>query len=149
MKYREKLLELIFDDDENAMMEWITAQPIIDQPNIFRALKELSEEAAAENGDDVNEIVKGFDTFDEKINLYEEAVLDEKLAEATYVMALEEQEKAMQEMDKTTIGIREYVMDCVVNNEENADAMRELAKKIMQLEKDSGTYDAKNWIRIL
>ena len=149
MKYREKLLELIFDDDENAMMEWITAQPIIDQPNIFRALKELSEEAAAENGDDVNEMVKGFDTFDEKINLYEEAVLDEKLAEATYVMALEEQEKAMQEMDKTTIGIREYVMDCVVNNEENADAMRELAKKIMQLEKDSGTYDAKNWIRIL
>lgn len=149
MKYREKLLELIFDDDENAMMEWITAQPIIDQPDIFRALKELSEEAAAENGDDVNEMVKGFDTFDEKINLYEEAVLDEKLAEATYVMALEEQEKAMQEMDKTTIGIREYVMDCVVNNEENADAMRELAEKIMQLEKDSGTYDAKNWIRIL
>lgn len=149
MKYREKLLELIFDDDENAMMEWITAQPIIDQPDIFRALKELSEEAAAENGDDVNEMVKGFDTFDEKINLYEEAVLDEKLAEATYVMALEEQEKAMQEMDKTTIGIREYVMDCVVNNEENANAMRELAEKIMQLEKDSGTYDAKNWIRIL
>ena len=149
MNYREKLLELIFDDDENAMMDWIAAQPIIDQPDIFRALKELGEEAAAENGDAINETVEGFASFDEKIDLYEDKILDEKLAEANYVMALEEQEKAMQEMDKTTTGVREYVMDCIVNNEDNADAMRDLAEKIMQLEKDSGIYDAKNWSRIL
>lgn len=149
MNYREKLLELIFDDDENAMMDWIAAQPVIDQPDIFRALKELGEEAAAENGDDVNEVVEGFTSFDERIDLYEDKILDEKLAEANYIMALEEQDKAMQEMDKATTGIREYVMDCIVNNEDNADAMRELAEKIMQLEKDNGTYDAKNWSRIV
>lgn len=149
MKYREKLLELIFDDNEDAMIDWISAQPLIDQPDIFRELKELSEEAAAENGDDINKLVAGFDTFDKRIDLYEDKILDEKLAEANYVMVLEEQEKAMQEIDKTTTGIREYVMDCIVNNEDNAVAMRELSEKIMQLEKDSGTFDPKNWSRIL
>lgn len=149
MKYREKLLALIFDDDDNAMMEWISAQPIIEQPDIFRELKAIGEEAAAENGDDIHEMVEGFDKFDERIDLYEDAVLDEKLAEANLVMAQQELDKTMQEMDEAVAGVREYVMDCIVNNEDNAEAMKELAEKMMQSEKDNDIFDSKNWSRIL
>ncbi|WP_264520516.1 hypothetical protein [Flavobacterium sp. N1994] len=149
MKYRKKLLELIFDENENAMLEWLEAQPILEQPDILRELKELSEEIANENGDDISEMVEGYDTFDEKIDLYEDAVLDEKQAEANLVMAQEELDKKMLEIDEAVIGVREYIMDCIVNNEDNADAMRELAEKIMQSEKDNDIFDPKNWSRIL
>lgn len=149
MKYREKLLELIFDDNDNAMIEWIEAQPILEQPDIFRELKAISEEAAEENGDDINEMVEGFDKFDERIDLYEDAVLDEKLAEANLVMAQQELDKTMQEMDEAVAGVREYVMDCILNNEANAEAMKELAEKMMQSEKDNDIFDPKNWSRII
>lgn len=149
MKYREKLLELIFDDNENAMMEWIEAQPILEQPDIFRELKAIGEEAAAENGDDINEMVEGFKKFDELIDHYEDTVLDEKLAEAQVVMAEQDLDKTFQEMDESIAGVREYIMNCIVNNEDNADAMRELAKKMMQSENDHDLYDPKNWSRIL
>lgn len=149
MKYREKLLELIFDDNDNAIIVWLEAQPILEQPDILRELKALSEEMSEENGDDIYEMVEGFDKFDQGINLYEEAILDEKLAEANLVMAQQDLDKKMQEIDEAVIGVREYVMDCIVNNEYNADAMRELAEKIMQSEKDNDIFDPKNWSRIL
>ena len=149
MKYREKLLELIFDDNENAMMDWIAAQPIIEQPDIFRELKALSEEVAAEDGNDINEMVEGFDKFDERIDLYEDKILDEKLAEANLIMAQEDLDKTMLEIDKSVDGVRNYVMDCIVNNEENAEAMKELAEKLMQSEKDNEMFDPKNWSRII
>ena len=149
MKYREQLLELIFDDDENAMMNWIESMPLLEQPDIFRELKAISEEAAAENGDDINEMVENFDKFDEKIDLYEDKILDEKLAEANLVMAQQELDKKMLEMDETVSGVREYIMDCIVNNEENAEAMKELAEKLMQSEKEHEIFDPNNWSRIL
>lgn len=149
MKYREKLLELIFDDNENAMMEWIAAQPIIEQRDIFRELKALSEEVAAEDGNDINEMVEGFDKFDERIDLYEDKILDEKLAEANLIMAQEDLDKTMLEIDKSVDGVKNYGMDCIVNNEENAEAMKELAEKLMQSEKDNEMFDPKNWSRII
>lgn len=149
MNYREKLLELIVDDDANALRVWIQSQPLLEQPDIFRELKGLTQEAALENGDDLSDIVPGFYHIDEKINGYEEAILDEKLAEANLVMAQQDADKTMHEIEQTVAGVREYVMDCIVNNEDNAEAMRELSQKIMQSEKDHGIFDPQNWSRIL
>jgi hypothetical protein len=149
MKYREKLLELIFDDNDDALIAYIEAQPLLDQADIMREFKELTEEMVKENGDDIYEIVEDFDQFDKRIDLFEDAILDEKLAEANLIMAQEELDKKMLEMDEVVAGVRGYVMDCIVNNEENAEAMKELAEKLMQSEKDNGIFDPKNWSRIL
>jgi len=143
MKYREKLLELIFDD--NALIEYIEAQPLLDQADIMREFKEL----ANKNSVNINEILEDFDQFDKRIDLFEDAILDEKLAEANLIMAQEELDKKMLEMDEVVAGVRGYVMDCIVNNEENAEAMKELAEKLMQSEKDDGIFDPTNWSRIL
>ena len=131
------------------MTDWITAQPIIDHADIFRELKTITEEAAAENSDNINDIITNFDKFGDKIDEYEDQVLDEKLAEANYVIALEEQEKVFAEMDEKLVGVRRYIMNCIINNEENAEAMLEMAKKLIQSEIDNNLFVRENWADIL
>ena len=64
-------------------------------------------------------------------------------------MAQQELDKEMLEVDEAVSGVREYVMDCIVNNDDNADAMRELAAKMIQSEKENDIFDPNNWSRIL
>ena len=149
MKYKDQILKLILDGDDDDMINWILAQPLLEQPDIFRELKAIAQEAALENGDDINDLVKGFDQFDGKIDNYEDTILDEKLAEAQLQIALDEQEKAMMAIAEATEGTRQYVIECIVTNAENAAAMRELANQMMSLEKDAGTYLEENWKEIL
>ena len=148
MTYRAQLIDLILDENENAMMDWILSQPLIEQPDIFRELKELAEELALENGDDINEEVDGFDSFGTQIDNYQEIILDEKLAEANYIMALADQEKAANEIDEAIDGIRDHVIECIVTNAPNAADMREVAKQMIKLEIDAGTYKTENWSAI-
>ena len=149
MKYREQLIDLILDENDDAMMDWILSQPLMEQPDIFRELKQIAEEAALENGDDINEVVNGFENFDTNIENYQERILDEKLAEVQYNMALENQEKTFEEMDKTFEGTRTYIIECITTNAPNAAEMQELAEKIIKLEMESGIYKAENWSAIL
>lgn len=148
MKYREQLIDLILDENDDAMMDWILKQPLMDQTDIFRELKELAEEIAIENGDDINQVVDGFDNFENLIAKDQEAILDIKLAEANYIMALENQEKALDEIINSFEGTREYVIECIVTNAPNASEMIELALKMLKLEVDSGTYNPENWSAI-
>lgn len=145
MKYKEKLLDLILHATDDELIQWIESQPLIEQSDIFRELKEIAEDAAAEVGDDVNEEIAGFESFSAQIDHYEEIILDEKLAEANLVMATEEQEKAMAEMTRRMDGIRNYIIDCIVTNAPNAKDMLEAAKGIIELEKKNGFYEPENW----
>ena len=90
-----------------------------------------------------------FRNIDEYISNYEEAILTEKLAEANLVMAQQDLDKQMQELDETVAGVRRYVIDCIINNEENAEAMKELAQKLIAGEKENDVYDQNNWKEIL
>lgn len=145
MNYREKLMELIMDDDEDKMMAWIESQPLIEQPDIFRELKLIAEEAAALAGDNVLEEIEGFENFDNQINNYEEAILTEKLAEVNLNMALDEQEKVMTEMFERVAMMKEYVIECIVNDEPNANEMRQLVEHIIVFEKGAEIYDPETW----
>lgn len=147
MKYGEQLLKLILDGDDDDMMDWILQQPLLDQPEILRDLKQLVEELAKDG--DEEETAKLLERLEVGIDEYEEKILDEKLAEAQYLMALEQQEKAMKQIDEATAGVRAYVIECIVTDAPNAKEMRELAEKLMELEKDVGTFDAINWKEIL
>ncbi len=75
--------------------------------------------------------------------------MTEKLAEANLVMAQQDLDKQMQELDETVAGVRRYVIDCIINNEENAEAMKELAQKLIAGEKENDVYDKNNWKEIL
>ena len=143
MKYSQQLLDFILNsEDETAIMDWIESQPLLDQPDILRELKKLAEEHG------VGLRIVDAEDFAQRIDAYEEGILDVKLAEAKYVMSVEAMEKASREMFKKVAGIREYVIKCIVTNAPNANEMRDLMKHVIQFEKDCDVYDPENWKRV-
>lgn len=139
MQYREILLDLILNQSEEAYNEWLMKQDPLDQVEIFKELKLLAEEGDIPLPEELKH------EFEAKLEEYQEAVLDEKVAELKLEMAEDELEKQMAVMDETVLQMRAYVIECIVTNAPNADAMRLLAEKIMEYEKGAGTYDAANW----
>ena len=59
------------------------------------------------------------------IEKYEDKILKEKRYEANLVMAQQDLDKALKDMDEARVGIRRYLMDCIINKEDNATAMLE------------------------
>jgi hypothetical protein len=148
MQYKEQLLNYLQNESNEALLEWIQSHSELDQVDILREMKILAREKAIEDSDDeeeANEIIEEFKDIDKKIDDIEDSFLEEKLAEIKLDMAEDQLEKSMQEMFKMVEGMREYVIECIVTNAANADAMRELAKVIVKFEIDSGTYDPENW----
>ena len=145
-KYTEKIFYYLEGDSpDEEMMEWVEQQPLIDQPDILREFKSLVQEHLAKNG----VFDYDFEDIDEQIEIYEEAILTEKLAEANLVMEQQKLDKSMEELNETVAGVRKYVIDCIINNEENAEAMKELAQKLIAGEKENDVYDENNWKEIL
>ena len=147
MKYKKKLLEIVFDKNEKALPDWLFAQPLLEQVDILKEFKQMTFQNMFKSQDfSISETLKEFTT---KIEEYEIAVLVELEAESAYNKAQEDLDKTMLEIDKRVDGVRNYVIDCIVNNEENAEPMKELAEKLMQSEKDNEMFDPKNWSRII
>ncbi len=148
MNYRNTLLGFIEDGADQEMMAWIETQPLLDQLDILRELKDIFLEMA-EDRDISEEDKKDIHAFEAAIDEYQEKILDEKLAKLNYDMAVDRMEQASKEMEERVNGIREYVIECIVTNADNAEDMKKLAADIIELEKESGTYDAANWKAIL
>ncbi|MBC7642559.1 MAG: hypothetical protein H7174_09525 [Flavobacterium sp.] len=74
MKYRQKLLEFIFNDDlhEDALMDWIASMPLLEQPDILREFEVLVKELAAQEGRDITKEVPDFNDFNEFVARYED-----------------------------------------------------------------------------
>lgn len=133
------------DISDEAFMQWIKQQPLLDQPDILREFKTLVTAHFNEKGI----FDYDFEDMDEEIADYEDKILDEKLAEAQLVMAMQEQENQVKIGYETVAGVREYIIKCIINNEPNAEAMQELAAIVIAAEKDSGVFDENNWQAIL
>ena len=147
MKYKKKLLEIVFDKNEKALPDWLFAQPLLEQVDILKEFKQMTFQNMFKSQDfSISETLKEFTT---KIEEYEIAVLVELEAESAYNKALEEQAIAMQEMEKAVQGSKQYVINCIVNKESNAEEMKGLAQKIIALEKEQGIYNAEFWAVIV
>ena len=145
-KYTEKIFFYLEGDSEDyEMMEWVEQQPLIDQPDILREFKTLVSEKLAKNG--ITDF--DFEDLDNQIADYEEAILNEKFAEANVVMAQQDLDKQMIILDETFDGVRKYIVNCIVNNEKNAEEMKIFAQRIIEGEKNTGVYIEENWKEIL
>jgi hypothetical protein len=143
MQYKQKLFELIFDEDENALINFIVSHSVLDQVDILNEYKELVQELMDEFEDDSqNELLQ---LMSYKIEAYQEAYLNEKLAQLQYEMAVEERDKLVEEMWTKIEGIRLYLKECIQTNAPNANEMKKLAKEMIEIEKKDGYYDPKNW----
>lgn len=143
MLYYQKIKELIDDENENALADWINNQPLTEQLTITQTIKEvLQDMLAGANTVDKNILQQQLDTF---TGTYTDAVLDEHLALEKYKAAIDARDKAMAEIDETTAGVRAYIIECITTNAPNAQAMKELAMKIIESEKEHGLFDPLNW----
>jgi hypothetical protein len=124
----------------------MNAQPELDQPDILRALNSLLLENFDIKTDVDREEVLGI--IDEKIQEFEESILDKKLHKSLFKMEMEERIT-----DEETFGYyldftRQEVITRIVSNPENQENW-DIAHKIIQMEKDSGFYNPDNWKAII
>lgn len=145
MKYREKLLKLINEGTVQEFQQWLISQPELDQPAIMRELKQLGDLPPEEGGGNILDNIEGFKAYDNVMDTYEDAILDQKLAKQQAIMAEEELVKLVQQMRKTHPNLREYIIESILKNEPNARLLRSLAKKIIELEKIDNSYNPENW----
>jgi hypothetical protein len=143
LKFKENIKSYLGENEQDAdLMGWINAQPVLDQPDILRALTSLMIENFNIKPDlDREEVLA---TIDEKIQDLEESILDNKLHESLFKMEMEERIT-----DEETFGYyldftRQEVITRIVSNPENQENW-DIAHKIIQMEKDSGFYNPDNW----
>ncbi len=152
MKYREKILEIIsnnnFDNKQDALSEWLETIPLLEQTDILREIEGMLKEIADEKGINLEGIIN-LEDFNSLVDEIEEAVLEEKLYEAKLSMAEDDEEIERIEREHFRVVVRKYLMDRIINEEEDADDLLAVTKKIILVEKENGRYDPENWSRIL
>jgi len=152
MKYREKILEIIsnnnFHNSQDALSEWLETIPLLEQTDILREIEGMLKEIADEKGINLEGIIN-LEDFNSLVDEIEEAVLEEKLYEAKLSMAEDDEEIERIEREHFRVVVRKYLMDRIINEEEDADDLLEVVKEIIVVEKESGRFDPENWSRIL
>ncbi|RTZ04608.1 hypothetical protein EKL98_08645 [Flavobacterium bomense] len=147
LKFKENIISYLGENEQDAdLMSWMNAQPVLDRPDILRALNSLLLENFDIKPDLDREEVLAI--VDEKIQEFEESILDNKLHESLFKMEME-----ARITDEETFGYyldftRQEVKTRIVSNPENQENW-DLAHKIIQMEKDSGFYNPDNWKAII
>ncbi len=147
LKFKEKIISYLGENEQDAdLMSWMNAQPELDRPDVLRALNSLLLENFDIKPDLDREEVLAI--VDEKIQEFEESILNKKLHESLFKMEIEERIT-----DEETFGYyldftRQEVITRIVSNPENQENW-DLAHKIIQMEKDSGFYNPDNWKSII
>lgn len=143
MQYKEKLLGYIYDNNTDSLFEWILAQPVLEQVDILRQFKQIVQEMLANiNDDSQNELLL---QLDKKIDEYQETYLDEQVLALKHQILVDDRDKMMEDMWDRIAGIRLYLKECIETNAPNATQMKEMAKGMIELEKNGGYYDPLNW----
>ena len=143
MKYKEKLIDLILNATNKEFSEWIHGHEPMEQVEVMRQLKEITEENMFASDD--YSIAETLSTFDDKIDTYQDLILDEMNAEREYLKAVDDAEAKWQEIVTTMAGSRAYIIECIVTNADNAPEMRKLAKELIKFEQNCEIYDPENW----
>lgn len=142
MQYREKLLDLIVNGSQEEMHAWLKAQPPLEQVDIMREMQSIMADIAEETDDDVTENLADADN---KINNYEDAILNEQLALLKQDMAERELEKKIDEADAAIQDIRNKIVAGILANGPNTDTLKRLANELIEGEKKAGIYNPANW----
>lgn len=145
-KYSAKIRELLEGKlDDETFKTWLMEQPMLDQAEIFREIKNTidSEINLEENP------IPEFETLDFFIDEFEDKVLDLKLAEQLERAEIENLSKLNADIETTYETMREQVNFHIINNDPSADFMKTVALKMIAAEKESNRYEAENWPALL
>lgn len=142
MELKEKILDMILNVPNDEFVQWLKNLPLLDQPEALRVLKEILIEIEKNNVKFEPGLIDNLAKFADE---YEEAILDQKLAEQLQIIENEKMEKAVNDMVENMLKMRSYVINSILNNAPNADEMRKVAKVMIDSEKEHGFYDPEVW----
>jgi hypothetical protein len=146
--YKEQLLYFLDrEDEQEAMLDWIEDLPVLDQPDVLRLLTSLLQERGKNTGE--KEWIEISNQLAEKIDEFEEEILDNKLDKELFIMQFENTEFDLDKIKSFLIKTREDIIEKMGSNPENYKELRKLAKLAINTEKSFGVYDPANWIEIL
>ena len=145
--YREQILCFLDKEEPEAMLDWIEELPELDQPDVFRLLTTLLQERGRNTGE--QEWIELSNQVAEKIDEFEEEILDYKLDKELFLMQFENTEFDLNKIELFLIKTREDIIEKMASNPDNYNELRKLAKLAINTEKSFGLYDPANWIAIL
>lgn len=145
--YREQLLCFLDREEPEAMLDWIEELPDLDQPDVYRLLTTLLQERGKYTGE--QEWLELSNLVAEKIDEFEEEILDNKLNKELFLMQFENTEFDLDKIALFLIKTREDILVKMASNPDNYNELRKLAKLAINTEKSFGIYDPANWISIL
>ena len=145
--YREQFLCFLDREEPEAMLDWIEELPHLDQPDVFRLMATLLQERSRNTGE--QEWIELSNQVAEKIDEFEEEILDYKLYKELFLMQFENTEFDLDKIELFLIKTREDILEKMASNPDNYNELRKLAKLAINTEKSFGVYDPANWISIL
>jgi len=145
MKYKDKINQFLVEGGEAAFQEWLLAQPKMEQVAIMRELKEVTLEFSQKMNMKIAKDVPFMEDFDKKTDAFEDSILDVKLAEDVMAKVDETMENHIRKMATADYGVREHIINCIINEEPNAAEMRKLAQRMIALEKKENFHNPDKW----
>jgi hypothetical protein len=145
--YREQILYYLNrNEDYRAMLVWIEEQPDLDQPDIFRELTAILKDRHEKTGE--KEWLDKANIIEEGLEQFEEDILDEKLDKALFMMQFDNVEFTPEKVHLFFLEARKIIIKGIISDPEDNKELWNLARKIIKVKKNSGTYDPANWIKI-
>lgn len=145
MKYRDKINQLVSEGSEAEFQKWLLAQPKMEQVAIIRELKELTLDFSKKTNMKIPKDVPIMENFDEKIDSFEDSILNVRLAEDLRAKVEETMENHLRKMATADYGVREHIISCILNDDPKAAEMRTLAQMMIALEKKENFHNPEKW----
>jgi hypothetical protein len=144
LQYEEKIVELLFDADDDALEKWMDTFTQLERMDIARELAIIGERILTERGypkakEETAKLLQNVADWEETYLNMEVCNLKQELAEADYI-------KSIEAMRSDIDTLRAYMLESIYNNAPNAQELLEIAGRIIAYEKERGLYDPMDWL---
>lgn len=143
MQHRERFTAWLANPDVPAFEDWIESHSPLDRVEILTEFNEWAEELNAQDGNETT--TRMIEDVQEHLDAYQDSYLEWKLAELNMEIAKDEADKAIADYVSYAEEARAYVREFIELNAPNADEAREVARKMIDLEQQSGLYRPEEW----
>jgi hypothetical protein len=146
MQYKEKIIELVYNSNDDAFVDWLHTQDELDQVDIMKEFLEIMKQLKLNNNLDIS---------DEELREFElcsedrlEKILDERVALLKSEMADDALEKQLEETYQTIDIYRAVAKQSIALMDDFADNFKITCQHLIEYEKRNGFYSAVHWIGI-
>jgi len=148
MNYHLEIIKHLENKTFDLFLQWSSMQEDELQIEIMKAIEDVFTEMAIVNGKNPNEDKELQSLITRRIEFEKLSVLNKEAKEALKVIE-ERMSITGKKIEDHIEFSRDHIIEAIVNNMDHAPEMQELADKMIDFEKKTGTFDFNNWKEIL